>query len=789
MTAVDVDTARADAFDAFIKNVNAAKTGVSLFTSSSRPNPGVESIPTGAASLDDALGVGGLPRGRIVEIYGPEHSGKCLVKDTLIPTNWGLLTVEEIFAKCGLRANSTVQTTDISHHNLQVVNEYGVLEAVSHLTHNGKRPVRRVTTNAGRHIRVTDNHPVRVLKENGHVVWSCAKNLKPGDVLLGILSDGGGSATDHVTFAQALLLGYLVGEGSLNSSRTIGFTQKDQQIRDEFISLMQMCYPSITPRVYGIDVRFNSKVAREDLAARFGLDCVKAPKKSIPSCVRQSSPKIQAAFLSALFECDGTIEGNTVTYSTASAQLAREVQALLTSLGMAATVSPKKVAAYPQNIYFNVSLGTGSSRLFLETIGFRSQRRAAQHAHIDGVPSYDEYRSIPHLYDLIQALVGSVGGDRAINGLVHDLGRASIGPGRQPLSCSRARLQQVLDWADRKKAGDHPVACILRQHLDRPATYERVVEVTVEAAEPTFDVVVPGTHSFVANGLAVHNTTLALSTCANAIRDGGNVLYVDVEHAITFDHAAWMGINLANFAVSQPDAAEDALELVDQACRSGAFSVVVIDSVASLVPRKELEAEIGDVQIGEVARLMSKALRKLAASAANSNTTVIFINQIREKIGVMFGNPETTTGGKALKFYSSVRLEVRSPPSLQIKEGTGNNQHVIGQLCKVAVRKNKVATPFKECVYPLIFDKGIDNAAALRDTAVKRGYWCVSGGGMYTLASTGETIGRGKDAVAEALRNDPVKLAELDSALFNRNTCPIWPADDPGGVEEPAGAA
>jgi recombination protein RecA len=250
-------------------------------------------------------------------------------------------------------------------------------------------------------------------------------------------------------------------------------------------------------------------------------------------------------------------------------------------------------------------------------------------------------------------------------------------------------------------------------------------------------------------------TSLALSVCANAIKEGGAAAFVDVEHALNFEHVKWMGVDTQFFVVSQPDSAEEALQRVELMCETNAFSVVVIDSVASLVPRAELEGEIGDQTMALVGRLMSTALRRLVGVAHRTNTAMIFINQLREKPGISYGSPEYTPGGRALKFYSSVRLDVRSPASTHIKEGTGTAQRVIGQVCKVSVKKNKIAAPFRTAEFRLIYGSGIDTSTSIVDVAAATGVWTARPGGIYVDTRTGEQVGRGRDNVAALLNADP----------------------------------
>ncbi len=252
-------------------------------------------------------------------------------------------------------------------------------------------------------------------------------------------------------------------------------------------------------------------------------------------------------------------------------------------------------------------------------------------------------------------------------------------------------------------------------------------------------------------------TTLALSVAANAQKAGGVVAYIDAEHAVDPGYARKIGVNVDELLISQPDCGEDALSITETLIRSNAVDLVVIDSVAALVPKAEIRGEMGDSFVGLQARLMSQALRKLTGVIGRSKCACVFINQIREKIGVMFGSPETTTGGRALKFYSSVRLDIRRIATLKDSQGES-----IGIRARVKVVKNKVAPPFKVAEFDIMYDEGISSEGALLDVAVdkeivsKRGSWF----------SWGETrLGQGRDAVKELLKNDPELCEKLDIAV------------------------
>ena len=251
-------------------------------------------------------------------------------------------------------------------------------------------------------------------------------------------------------------------------------------------------------------------------------------------------------------------------------------------------------------------------------------------------------------------------------------------------------------------------------------------------------------------------TTLAIHAIAEAQKNGGTAAFIDAELAFDRFYAEKLGVDISNLLISQPDNGEQALEIAEQLIRSSAIDIIVIDSVAALTPKKEIEGDMGDSAVGLQARLMSQALRKLTSTIAKTNTTCIFINQLREKIGVMFGNPETTTGGNALKFYSSVRIDVRK--STPIKDG----DDVIGSLTKVKVVKNKVAPPFRRCEFEILFGEGISKLGEIVDLGVEYGIIKKSG----SWFSYGESkLAQGRDGVKALLKDNPELCEELEAKI------------------------
>ncbi len=255
-------------------------------------------------------------------------------------------------------------------------------------------------------------------------------------------------------------------------------------------------------------------------------------------------------------------------------------------------------------------------------------------------------------------------------------------------------------------------------------------------------------------------STLATHIVANAQKQGGLAAYIDAEHALDPAYATKIGVKVDDLMISQPDSGEEALNIAEMLARSNAIDVIVVDSVAALVPKNELEGEIGDVHVGLQARMMSQALRKLTATLARSNTCAIFINQIREKIGIMFGNPETTTGGRALKFYSSVRLDIRRIASIK-----GAENKDIGSRVRVKVAKNKMAAPFQIAEFDIMFNEGISHIGSVIDIGVnaniidKRGTW---------FSYKEHRLGQGRESAREELRKKSNLLIEIEKAIFEK---------------------
>ncbi len=325
---------------------------------------------------------------------------------------------------------------------------------------------------------------------------------------------------------------------------------------------------------------------------------------------------------------------------------------------------------------------------------------------------------------------------------------------------------------DKKKAIENTVSLIKKQFGDGAImslgrhSAEREISV-IKTGAPSLDIALG--IGGVPRGRVVElfgpessgKSTLALHIVASAQKSGGVAAYIDAEHALDPSYAAKIGVSIDDLLISQPDSGEEALNIAEMLARSNAIDVIVIDSVAALVPKSELEGEIGDQFIGLQARMMSQALRKLTAALSKSNTCAIFINQIREKIGVMYGNPETTTGGRALKFYSSVRLDIRRLAGIK---GADNNE--IGNRVKVKVVKNKMAPPFTVAEFDILFNEGISKSGTIIDMATE--YQIIDKKGAW-FSYKGQRLGQGREAVRQELLNNPKLMDELEELIVKHS--------------------
>jgi recombination protein RecA len=678
----------------------------------------IEVIPTGAISLDIALGIGGFPRGRVVEIYGPEGSGKALALDTPIPTPKGWTTMgelspgQEVFAGDGSPTRVTFATPVMTDRECFRVRFSDGTEIIADADHQWV-----TTTLWGRTERwspavvTTRDMEATLWAREGHTlnhaIQLCGPLEYPAQELLVSPYTLGAWLGDGTTDAASITC---VDPEILDEIRRDGYTvnrnnpgQPDRAPRYRIARLPEKpvcalasphCSHGGAALARGLcgnhyeNERRNGRIGEWPLRPAVSLqtqlrDLGVLGNKHIPERYLHASVAQRLALLQGLMDTDGTVgDGGSGTgrgsgvaaceFSVVNEQLAKDVHELLLSLGIKVTLRERPAVLHGCVVGTRYRLGFQT-----DLPVFRLPRKAMRLA---------------------------------------------------PLRTRRAKLRYVTAV---ESVASVPVRCI---QVDHPS------------------------HTYLAGHecIPTHNTTVALHAAASAQKNGGIAAFIDAEHALDPEYAKNLGVDTDALLVSQPDTGEQALEIADMLIRSSAIDVVIIDSVAALVPRAEIEGEMGDSHVGLQARLMSQALRKLAGALNQTKTTAIFINQLREKVGVLFGSPETTSGGRALKFYSSVRLDVRRIETL--KDGTD----AVGSRTRVKVVKNKVAPPFRTAEFDILFGVGISREGGLIDLGVEQAIVRKSGA-WYTYE--GDQLGQGKENARNFLRDNPDLANEIEKRI------------------------
>ena len=681
-----------------------------------RPPIGV--IPTGAISLDVALGIGGFPRGRVVEIFGPEGSGKALALDTPIPTPKGWTTMgelspgQEVFAGDGSPTSVTFATPVMADHECFRVKFSDGAEVIADADHQwvtttlwGRTdrwsPAVVTTRDMEATLRTRDGHTLN------HAIQVCgpleypAQELPVSPYTLGAWLGDGTTDAASITCVDPEILDEIRRDGYVVHRNNAGQPDRAPRYRIARLPEKPVCLLAGPRCSTGGAVlarglcknhyeseRRNGRTsewpARPPVSLHTQLrELGVLGGKHIPERYLHASVAQRLALLQGLMDTDGTVSaggsgtgrGSGVAaceFSVVSERLAKDVHELLLGLGIKVTLRESPAVLYGRVTGTRYRLGFQT-----DLPVFRLPRKAARLA---------------------------------------------------PLRTRRAKLRYVTAI---EPVAPVPVRCIQVDH--------------------------PG-HTYLAGHecIPTHNTTVALHAAANAQKGGGIAAFIDAEHALDPDYAKKLGVDTDALLVSQPDTGEQALEIADMLIRSSAIDVVIIDSVAALVPRAEIEGEMGDSHVGLQARLMSQALRKLAGALNQTKTTAIFINQLREKVGVLFGSPETTSGGRALKFYSSVRLDVRRIETL--KDGTD----AVGNRTRVKVVKNKVAPPFKTAEFDILFGFGISREGGLIDLGVEQSIVRKSGA-WYTYE--GDQLGQGKENARNFLKDNPDLANEIEKKI------------------------
>lgn len=696
----------------------------------------IDVIPTGSYLLDRALGCGGWPKGRIVEIYGAESSGKCLTEDSYILTSNGYKQLGDIFKEVGLTPSAVHKTVEMKY---PLINMNGREENTTHFTFNGKRPTREIMTSSGNLIKCTYNHPLRVLNSIGYQVWKKAGEIEVGDVLVSLI---GTDCFGHINTEEAYVLGAIMAGRISKNSVTIKCP--NSEVFEEVMKDIKKVFPKDIMKFDGLSVIISGNWVQY-FKTKYGQN----NEICVPNVIMMGDELSQQNFLKGFFDCKASNGNGEVTIS--NYRMAKEIKLMLANMGIQSTISKKSAKSWRMYITgedFNnliVFIGSASTDIYLKRFKNTTNN-----------PS----RKIPNIADVLISYYENIpieNRSRATDRIISDI--------KSGKSCGNTSIiHKLLELP----CQNNDVKNHLLELANENIVYETVVSNEKGETVPTFDFAMEETHSFICESIVNHNTTVALHAIAEVQKQGGVGAIVDVEHALDPAYAAALGVNLDELILSQPDCGEDALEITESLVRSGVVDLVVIDSVAALTPRAEIDGDMGDAHVGLLARLMSQAMRKLTAAASKSGTTLIFINQIREKVGVMYGNPETTTGGRALKFYSSVRVELRKGETLK------NGAEMYGHKLKAKIVKNKIAPPYKSTEMTVIWGKGIDAKEEILDLALADGI-IEKGGAWFTY---GDQKFQGRDNVKKYFDEHKDEFDKLAAKVTNKNITDFIPTQE-----------
>ena len=657
-----------------------------------------EVIPSGSLLFDQATGIGGIPMAKITEIFGENSVGKCLTKDTYIDTPQGVLTIEEIFRLNGEEPLTTTKEKEISY---PLYNEKGEVEDTTHFTWNGERKILKVTTQSGNEIKITFNHPLRVLTESG-IVWVEGKDLKIGDYLVLPRKNLDLKLSEPVEDLEAELLGYLIADGTISYSGKVSLSNTDpcvvaryKEITSKIFNKEPLIYPNNT-----MDVSCKELV--EPFYNRFDITefpCL-ARDKRIPLSIRTGSFNSRREFIRAYAELEANISSRHIEIVSASKELLKQFKYILQAdYDILSTLKPKLVQldTWEEPREFHRLTITGGSYLsYLAYIGFRT----------------------------------------------------------------KGNLEALKETCEIK---------------DSPTYYDPIVSIEELDPEPTFDFSMSSTASFIANGIASHNTSWAYSLCSQAQKKYPDrmVLYVDIEAAVSLDYMQQFGVDTSpeKFMIASPNSAEEAFDIMETMVDTGLFSLVIYDSVGASLTTDQIEKGISQNTMASLAKRMSVGCNKMKNSAKEANTAVVFINQVYSSMS-LYGNSTTTKGGKALPYTASLRIQLSKRDLINSDE---DKEDIIGQVLKFKFVKNKVGKPYQEGETVLYFGKGFDQIYEIVDLAVQ--YGIIQKGGAWFNFEVPEKKGskkmvpmkfQGKDKVLEYLRNDPMGFEYIKGLVTDR---------------------
>lgn len=741
------------------------------------------SYSTGSKLLDLAISSGeraGLPEGRLIELFGPQSSGKCLTKDNYILTAEGNKTIEQLFEENG---TPVVNTTKTVLAEIPLINRDGEVENTQALTFNGKRKLIEFTTKTGIKQKSTFNHPVLVLEDN-YFVWKRTDDLNIGDYIVSRRGDGVFGTNDSFNEDSAFIMGLLVADGYFGENR-ISFTNNEEKLIELVSNYLKDVSGSEVKHYKDernngtLTIHLNNKNYVESFYEKNNIKKGSARDKVVPKAIMSAPKEVQLSFLSGYFEPESYIhETKGVEVISASNELLKQIQLMLRNIGVVSTLSKKTVKGYEENWYGRLGIYGENADLLLEQLSFQTELKKEQKeifVNRGALSTSQNNDRVPNIDKLVHSYIRSIAPDARRNKVNLDDIRLGHETGRE----------KVLRILDLNLPGDVYLEKQIRHLISDEFFYDEVVELKELAPEPTFDVVMPKTHSFIANGLVNHNTTISLLAIAerqkieNAKAEADPsyekkvCVFLDAEFALDLELARQYGVDTNELLIIRPDEAEDGMDILDSYIRTGGVGLAVVDSVSALVPAIVEQSSYQQKHMAVLARFMSQVSTRMSGVAWKNRTTIIFINQVREAVGKWSPTgsaPEITPGGHALKFHSSLRIRVRRGETI------GPRENPEGHVMIVQIVKNKIDKPFRTADVKLIYGLGIDVVEELGEAAIAMGV-VHQGGAWFKIIDkeTGELLSfdgeeanfQGRNRLFDAIEESEELRNYIEEAVFN----------------------
>lgn len=654
---------------------------------------------------------GGLPFGRMLEMFGDSSTGKCLTGDTTLLTERGMLTISELYRLEGFLPTCVQKDVE---HSVGLINENGEIEQTSHFVWNGRRKFKRIKLKSGGEIEATHKHPIRVITERGEIAWRFASEIKIGDhlpTMRGTMQFG----KEELSEDEAKLIGYIVADGSCNNKNRVSLSNSDDEVESEFKRITDDLFDKSAVTYFHKngttrDHTINSEVARKTLETKYGIKLTRAAGKEVPIIVRMANKDAQVMFLRSYFELECSIEsGVGIEVTSASKKLLDQIRLMLLNIGITSSVNKKVAKNYPDNDYFRLNLSGANYDRYMTEIGFETTARIAMCGERKSTIERTCADSVPNIHHAVIALYDSLSVTNRETNLLATSARSGNGLGYN-------LLEKIIEtFSDQRTPFNSHLFTLIESHLNSRFFFDRVIEIEDDEG-PTFDVVMPKTHSFWSNGVISHNTALATQWMINAQKMGGVAIFVDWEKSFDVDMAVSMGLNVERpyWIYCRPRTWEEGNMTATKACQlirkskvisDDAPIIAVFDSIAAAIPKSSDGKEIDELTMNDtsaLSRVTSTTLKTQAQYAGDFNATFLYLNQTREKIGVMFGDKVGTPGGKAMEFYSTARLRLSRS---KVVKTVGKEKEMVGQDITINCIKSKLTAPFKKCTLRLSFDE------------------------------------------------------------------------------------